>query len=295
MQTTLSESWQGWIRENHDRGCSKVSMIESMVKAGIARSIAENSLRHLPEVPVKKAAPHERTHLPGAKQAGRVYPKGYVYEDAIVGRDNFVDAEGHAIDVLARYKTPEIVVFGNVLSWEECQELIVRAQPKMERSTIVNSQSGARDIIPHRTSDGTFFKRGEDDFILSIEKRLAALMNEPFEHGEGIQVLNYKVGGEYRPHYDYFPPEQPGSKVHTGESGQRVATLIVYLNDVPSGGETIFPQAGVSVLPKLGNGVYFKYMNSRQQLDSMSLHGGEPVRQGEKWIITKWVRERPFV
>jgi prolyl 4-hydroxylase len=165
----------------------------------------------------------------------------------------------------------------------------------MERSTIVNSQSGARDIIPHRTSDGTFFKRGEDDFILSIEKRLAALMNEPFEHGEGIQVLNYKVGGEYRPHYDYFPPEQPGSKVHTGESGQRVATLIVYLNDVPSGGETIFPQAGVSVLPKLGNGVYFKYMNSRQQLDSMSLHGGEPVRQGEKWIITKWVRERPFV
>jgi len=41
--------------------------------------------------------------------------------------------------------------------------------------------------------------------------------------------------------------------------------------------------------------VYFEYCNSRGQVDAASLHAGAPVTDGEKWIATKWMRERPFV
>jgi prolyl 4-hydroxylase len=71
--------------------------------------------------------------------------------------------------------------------------------------------------------------------------------------------------------------------------------LIVYLNDVPNGGETVFPAIGLSVSPRRGNAVYFEYANSRQQLDGKSLHAGAPVIEGEKWALTKWMRTRRFV
>lgn len=78
-------------------------------------------------------------------------------------------------------------------------------------------------------------------------------------------------------------------------SGQRIGSLVIYLNDAESGGETVFPEAGVSVSPRKGNAVYFEYMNSRDQLDQRSLHTGGAVISGEKWAMAKWMRSRPFV
>jgi prolyl 4-hydroxylase len=40
--------------------------------------------------------------------------------------------------------------------------------------------------------------------------------------------------------------------------------------------------------------VYFRYMNGARQLDALSLHGGAPVRRGDKWIATRWMREREY-
>ena len=41
-----------------------------------------------------------------------------------------------------------------------------------------------------------------------------------------------------------------------------------------------------------GNAVFFSY--SVPHPDSRTLHGGSPVLEGEKWIATKWLREREF-
>ena len=35
----------------------------------------------------------------------------------------------------------------------------------------------------------------------------------------------------------------------------------------------------------------FSYCNSLGQVDPLTLHGGAPVKQGEKWIATKWMRQ----
>lgn len=72
---------------------------------------------------------------------------------------------------------------------------------------------------------------------------------------------------------------------------RRVSTLVIYLNDVEGGGETMFPEVGLSVTPKKGSAVYFEYCNSLGQIDPLSLHCGVPVTAGEKWIATKWMRQ----
>ncbi len=70
--------------------------------------------------------------------------------------------------------------------------------------------------------------------------------------------------------------------------------LVVYLNDVIAGGEAFFPEIGLAVSPRRGNALYFEYSNSLAQLDYRSLHAGAPVTEGDKWIVTKWMRERRF-
>jgi prolyl 4-hydroxylase len=134
----------------------------------------------------------------------------------------------------------------------------------------------------------------ETPFIASLDKRIAELMQVPVVNGEGLQILNYQIGGEYKPHFDYFPPELPGSAVHIARGGQRIATLIVYLNTVEEGGETILPEIGLKVAPVQGNALYFAYTNSLNQVDPLTYHGGNPVIRGEKWIATKWVRQHEY-
>ena len=127
-------------------------------------------------------------------------------------------------------------------------------------------------------------------FIQKIDKRISEVMNWPIENGEGIQILNYKIDDQYKAHFDYFPEQQ----VDLDKGGQRVSTLVMYLNDVEQGGETSFPEIGLSVAPKKGSAVYFEYFNSKGQLDSATLHSGDPVKKGEKWIATKWMRQSPY-
>ena len=119
-------------------------------------------------------------------------------------------------------------------------------------------------------------------------------MNWPLENGEGLQILNYQVGAEYKVHFDYFDPANSANKIHLAHGGQRVSTLVIYLNDVESGGETLFPEVKLSVEPTKGSAVYFEYCNSSGQVDAKSLNGGLPVTAGEKWIATKWMRQRPY-
>ena len=165
---------------------------------------------------------------------------------------------------------------------------------KLARSSVVNAATGQYDVHPHRTSSGTHFARGENGLIQRIEQRITELTQHPLERGEPLQILHYQPGGEYKPHFDYFDPAQPGNEAVLKHGGQRVATLVMYLNDVEAGGSTVFPEVGLDVLPRRGNAVYFAYTTEQGQLDARSLHGGSPVSTGEKWIATKWFRQRPY-
>ena len=138
-----------------------------------------------------------------------------------------------------------------------------------------------------------FFQREETPVVAALERRIAKLVNWPLENGEGLQILRYGPGAEYKPHYDYFDPAEPGTATILKRGGQRVGTLVIYLNNPTKGGGTVFPDIHLEVGPRQGNAVFFSY--ERPHPSTKTLHGGSPVVEGEKWIATKWLREGEFV
>lgn len=196
------------------------------------------------------------------------------------------------VKLLTVMREPQVVVFGGLLSGEECDEIIAHAEARLTRSETVHLDTGSSEINPSRTSDGMFFNRGEHPVCAKVEARLAALLNWPMENGEGLQVLRYRPGAEYKPHYDYFDPAQPGTPLILKRGGQRVATIVMYLNDPARGGATTFPDLNLEVGPVKGNAVFFSY--DRPHPSTRSLHGGAPMIEGEKWIATKWLRQGRF-
>lgn len=274
----LSADWNSWVRENLERGCTPDSLVQVM----LARRIdgKEAALAVTQALAAVDGAP---------TSTGPCWPDRFALRSA-----NRAIVGDRTLRVIARIERPAAVLLENVLSPQECQYLIALSKQQMRPSTVVSPDTGEMAMIEARSSEGAWFVRGHDATIAAIETRLAELMRVPVEHGEGLQVLHYRAGGEYRPHYDYFPPEQSGSAPHLARGGQRTASLIMYLNNPDAGGETVFPLAGAAFVPRRGNALYFAYCDGLGRLDSSSLHGGAPVAGGEKWIATKWVRQQPY-
>ncbi|MBS0630186.1 MAG: 2OG-Fe(II) oxygenase [Verrucomicrobia bacterium] len=191
-------------------------------------------------------------------------------------------------------KTPRIYLIENFLTTAECDHIIQQANNKLERSVIIDLETGEGTVDTSRTSYGMDFQYHQDPILQSIEKRISTLTEIPLEYGEVLQVLNYGVGAEFTPHHDYFDRDYAGHAVHLEQAGQRVATLIMYLNTVPEGGETVFLKANVKVKPVKGTAVLFYNCTPDGKEDPLTLHSGAPVTKGDKWIVTKWLRQKPF-
>ena len=204
----------------------------------------------------------------------------------------YIDAGDRRVQVLQTMQHPRIVVFGNLLAPDECEGLIAAARERLARSLTVETQTGGEAVNADRTSEGMFFERGETPIVARLEARLATLLRWPLEYGEGLQVLRYSPGAQYRPHYDYFDPAEPGTPTILRRGGQRLASLVMYLQEPAQGGATTFPDVGLEVAPARGCGVFFSY--DRPDPATRTLHGGAPVLAGEKWVATKWLREREF-
>jgi prolyl 4-hydroxylase len=278
-----------WIVRNLDRGCEAEQLIQGLIgqkfDPAVARgligafgkarsagtSITEDSLTLDVDLP---AQPLEATRLPAG---------------------NSIQAADRSVQVLLRLRRPILAVLAGVLSSQECQELIALARPRLTPSTVVDPKTGLNSVVAHRNSDGMFFQIAETPLVAALDRRFSQIMNMPVSHGEGLQVLRYGPGTQSTPHFDFLMPSNPANQQSLTRSGQRVSSLVVYLNEVASGGETDFPEIGIAVCPRPGHAVYFEYCNSRNELDPLSLHAGAPVISGEKWAVTKWMRQRPFV
>ncbi|AOG25225.1 2OG-Fe(II) oxygenase [Acidovorax sp. RAC01] len=271
-----------WIIEQAQAGFAAPVVLQSMRDAGWDEDVAAQALEatlqdHLNELAVQQG-------LPAAVP---------VPEPALDESPALLDAGDRQVSVLLAMVQPRIVVLGNLLSDEECEALIAAAEPRMARSLTVATKTGGEEVNDDRTSDGMFFQRGESPLLQRIEQRIARLLQWPVENGEGLQVLHYRPGAEYKPHYDYFDPAEPGTPTIVKRGGQRVGTLVMYLNTPEKGGGTVFPDVHMEVAPQRGNAVFFSY--ERPHPSTRTLHGGAPVIAGHKWIATKWLREREFV
>jgi prolyl 4-hydroxylase len=269
----VQQSIRDWVIAQAQAGKSPKEVIEALVQSGWQEADAIAALSDFAYDPGTAAVP--------------------VPQPDMTKSPAYVDTPDRRVSVAMMMREPNVMVFGGLLSEQECDELIELAKPKLERSQTVENVSGGSETHAARTSDGMFFSRGEHPLVSRIEARLAALVNWPVENGEGLQILRYRPGTEYKPHHDYFDPAYSGTPKILERGGQRVATIVMYLNTPDGGGATTFPDVGLEVTPVKGNAVFFTY--DRPHPDTKTLHGGAPVTAGIKWAATKWLRERRFV
>lgn len=198
---------------------------------------------------------------------------------------NKIITEDREIKIIARFEEPLVVVLGSVLDDEECEALIQLSKDLLQRSKI----GSTKEVSDIRTSSGTFLTDVKNNVLARIEKRVSTIMGIPIEHGEGLHILNYKPGQEYKEHLDYFAPTSKAAK------NNRISTLVLYLNDVEEGGTTFFPELNLTVCPQKGMAVYFEYFYNDSILNELTLHAGTPVVKGEKWIATQWMRRQKVI
>lgn len=273
-----------WIGEQRQAGHSEDVILHSMLKSGWTEPSAVAALSQPLVVP---AAPKPEVEVSALKGFVPGVPEPKVAEGPTT-----LWAGDREVKVLALMKSPRVVVFGELLSTQECEALRESASTRLARSQTVQVDTGGSEVNAARTSQGMFFGRGENELCQRIEARISALLGWPVENGEGLQVLHYTPGAEYKPHYDYFDPAHPGSAGILKRGGQRVGTLVAYLNTPVRGGATIFPDVGLEVQAVQGNAVFFSY--DRADPGTRTLHGGAPVLEGEKWVATKWLRQGHF-
>lgn len=271
-QETLEE----WLKSQIARGCSLKSMIEAMQITGYtnvnAHSIVTKAF-HSADITLAKPSVDLQTMAAWQKVAESRQEISF-------------------IKPVISLNSPRLMVFDNLLSDTECDALIALSETKMQDSTVVDPTTGQYVKHPERISRGSHLEHQSSEVVIEIERRISQLLGFALNQQEAIQILHYQVGGEYRPHYDFFPPNDTGSQPAIAQAGQRLATLIMYLNTPAQGGTTDLPNIGLSVTAKKGSAIYFENIDQNGLPDNNTLHAGAPVLAGEKWIATKWFRER---
>ncbi|HEX8526110.1 2OG-Fe(II) oxygenase [Allosphingosinicella sp.] len=182
-------------------------------------------------------------------------------------------------------ESPEVTVYRGLFSAAECDYLRQMAEPGYQPSFVYDSAGRPlRDTI--RTSDGsTIHWQIEDPAVHALNRRLAATSGTGYDQGESLQILRYRPGEQYHPHFDYVEDSD----------NQRILTALVYLNQDYEGGETCFVKTGLKVKGRKGDAVVFRNAAPDGRIDPLAEHAGLPVTSGIKYLASRWICERRWV
>jgi hypothetical protein len=190
---------------------------------------------------------------------------------------------------------PRIAVVERFIAPEVCDWLITRSRPLLQPASIDDPATGNVRYGGTRTNSAAMFELAESGLILYLLRaRISALTGLPTSAMEGSTVLHYAVGQQFFPHYDFLDIANPGYAAQVGQFGQRVLTLLIYLNEDFAGGETEFPALGWRYKGRKGDALFFHNVLPNAQPDRRTLHAGLPPTEGEKWLFSQWVRSQPF-
>jgi prolyl 4-hydroxylase len=180
---------------------------------------------------------------------------------------------------------PRVVVVPDFLSSAECAYLIQAATPLFEPSMVIDPRSNVLIRDPIRTSDLAGFPFAlENPAIHAVNRRIAAATGTDPAQGEPLQILRYARGQEYKLHLDALPDG----------GNQRVMTFLIYLNDDLRGGETVFPDLGITIAPKRGMALFFANADTAGRADGRMRHAGLPIERGIKYLASRWIRAAPL-
>ena len=210
----------------------------------------------------------------------------------IVGRilDNIV-SEINKEENMDRIKKNiiEPVIHNGFISDKEGKYILDKANPMFRESKLV---SGFSDSV--RKSQTAWLDK-KDHVIGTVIKRVCDITNIPFENAEKMQVVKYEPNGFYIDHFDASCDDRKECVEFEKNGGQRILTMIIYLNDDFTGGTTRFKNLQTEFQPVKNNGLlFYSLQKDGDKCHPLSLHSGMPVKTGEKYIANIWLRERPY-
>ncbi|NXX51003.1 P4HA3 hydroxylase, partial [Tricholaema leucomelas] len=184
---------------------------------------------------------------------------------------------------------PHVALYHDFISDSEAETIKGLAGPWLQRSVVASGEQ--QQEAEYRISKSAWLKATVDPVVVALEKRIAALTGLDLRppYAEHLQVVNYGLGGHYEPHFDHATSLK--SPLYRMKSGNRIATVMIYLSSVQAGGSTAFIYANFSV-PVVKNAALFWWNLRRSGAgDGDTLHGACPVLAGDKWVANKWIHE----
>ena len=193
------------------------------------------------------------------------------------------------------WETPRIRMAERFASAPVCDWIKARAQGHMRPAMMYDGETKTEAVDPHRTcSDYQFDILNTDLVLLLVRARVAELTKLPTVAMEPPRVFHYALGEQIKAHYDRCGNAEEGYGVEGGYLGDRIVTFLLYLNDGFDGGELDFPKSGVKFKGVKGDAIYFAHVDAAGKPDPLSLHAGLTITQGEKWVLSQWIHDRPF-
>ncbi|XP_058270169.1 prolyl 4-hydroxylase subunit alpha-3 [Hemibagrus wyckioides] len=184
---------------------------------------------------------------------------------------------------------PYVVLFHDFITGAEAQCIRESAMPALRRSVVASAEN--QSTADYRISKSAWLKSSAHPTVSKVDRRISLLtgLNVQHPYAEHLQVVNYGIGGHYEPHFDHATSES--SPLYRLNSGNRIATFMIYLSSVEAGGFTAFIYANFSI-PVIENSALFWWnLHRNGQGNGDTLHAGCPVLAGDKWVANKWVHE----
>lgn len=204
-----------------------------------------------------------------------------------------INGEQTTSDATILDESINLTLHKNVFSPMFCRYIQLRTESLLAPAMIVNPITGKGARHPIRNSlYAQIAPELLDWFFLSADRKIAELSGVAQQNGEPLVVLNYQQAHEYKPHYDGFVMQDMQSDDVYADGGQRTKTFICGLSEASEGGETAFPKLKINVKLQAGDIVSFDNVDHNNQILTLSYHAGLPVVSGDKWIMTKWLREQ---
>lgn len=169
--------------------------------------------------------------------------------------------------------------------------LIDKAEPRLAAA----SAKGAEDSSVRTARGAPFGPRDRDLIVAVLQERAARLTQVPFECHEPPNAISYEAGQEFKQHVDYIDPRVPEFRSELEYLGQRTATFVTYLNEDFDGAETHFLRANLKLRGRTGDCIIFLNVHPNGQPDYDTVHCAPPPTRGRKWILSQWIRNKPFL
>lgn len=279
VKTTMNKEWREYVKKQSRIGTKRHTVENILNKQSYAKSLIEQVLN-------EHYGKGSNVNINSDKF--KPTPQNYVVKGCIL--DNIDNETKSKLSIISC--DPIVYVIDDFIDEYSCEHIIALSKDKYKRATVCGDKKG--QVSNGRTGDNCWIVHDEDLITLEIADKISALVGIPLENSESFQSIYYDKGQQYKIHYDSWDLDNSDKmKRHFKNGGQRLLTVLGYLNDVEKGGGTKFSKLNKVVQAKKGRIVIFQnveFGNNKKHIKSQ--HAGMPVIQGEKYAFNLWFREQ---